>query len=304
MEPFVNEALHSYVIDDPHVVLIRHNENATYQVTDGLSGRKYAVRVHESNSDFSLDLFNVEQHSYETLKSEMDILNCLARDTKIPMQAPVANKNGEIVTVLSGGTPVTVLNWVDGKTLDQCAISEDALRWVGRTVGEMHLYFTSAGCSKGYTRYAYDKNMVDRIVLKIDGFYKRNLIVLEKFKIITGALSEIKNRMKVLDTENASYGIVHSDLSKSNLILRNGKITPIDFCLCGYSYFYMDIGSLYAHFGTTDEQSIIKASYEDTTGRRLEYRYIEPFVAMQILLYLATHFEKSASAGMVQRCAR
>jgi mono/diheme cytochrome c family protein len=46
--------------------------------------------------------------------------------------------------------------------------------------------------------------------------------------------------------------IVHGDISPSNLILdKNNNIVPIDFSLSGFSYRYMDIGSVFMPLGTT-----------------------------------------------------
>lgn len=40
-------------------------------------------------------------------------------------------------------------------------------------------------------------------------------------------------------------GIAHTDLSKSNMIVCDSSIAPIDFGLCGFSHSYMDLGSLF-----------------------------------------------------------
>jgi thiamine kinase-like enzyme len=95
--------------------------------------------------------------------------------------------------------------------------------------------------------------------------------------------------MHELDKLPCSKGIVHSDLSKSNLIVFENKIIPIDFCLSGYSYFYMDLGSLFSHFDKNEQRTAIKKGYLSLMNIEFNNRYTEAFFIYQIILFISTH---------------
>ena len=288
----IREALLHYKIDQPEIEFIRHNENATYKVTDLATGRAFVVRIHQPNTNFSLELLDVQRHSAAALQSEMELIESLALHTDIAMQIPQANRSGNFVTLLADGTPATVLSWIDGETIEKAEITTDILCSIGWMVGKMHAHFADAGSKRTYDRYAYDQVMVDRIQNKVDFLFADRLLAETHYIVLSGALAEIRARMTELDDQPGAYGLVHSDLAKSNLILHHDSIVPIDFCLCGYSHYYMDIGSLYAHFTRPDEQALIKDCYEKITGRQLDPHFIEPFVAMQVLLFLISSYER------------
>lgn len=292
MTQSIHEALQHYKINNPEIEFIRHNENATYKVTDLATGKAFVVRIHQPNTNFSLEMLDVQRHSAAALQSEMELIETLALHTDIAMQVPLANRSGNYVTLLADGTPATVLSWIDGETIEKAEITTDILCSIGWMVGKMHAYFAEAGSKRAYDRYVYDQVMVDRIQRKVDVLFADQLLAEPHYSFLSGALSEIHVRMTELDDQPGAYGLVHSDLAKSNLILHHDSIVPIDFCLCGYSHFYMDIGSLYTHFTRPDEQSLIKDCYEKITGCRLDPYYIEPFVAMQVLLFLISSYER------------
>lgn len=288
----IQEALRYYPIDQPQIEFIRHNENVTYKVTDLATGKMFVVRIHQPNINFSLELLGIQQHSAAALQSELDLIETLALHTDIAMQVPLANRDGSYVTTLADGTPATVLSWVDGETIEQAEITSDILCSIGWMVGKMHAHFSETAHQRGYSRYAYDQTLVDRIRHKVDDLLNRKLLAEPHYSVLQSALVEIRVRMTELDGDTGSYGLVHADLAKSNLILHHGGIVPIDFSLSGYSHFYMDIGSLYAHFTRPDEQALLKGCYERITGRRLDPHYIEPFVALQVLLFLISSYER------------
>ena len=73
-------------------------------------------------------------------------------------------------------------------------------------------------------------------------------------------------------------GIVHSDLSPSNMIITERGIAPIDFCLCGFGHYYMDLGSLYTHFPKPDKRQRMMEGYRESFPGEIETKYISRFL--------------------------
>lgn len=294
MSDLLKEALSNYEIRNPQIEFIRHNENETYKVVDTLLNKQYVIRIHKPSMDFSLDIFGSKKHSTDLLMSEMSILNAIQNNTEIQVQAPVKNKNGEFVTVLSEGTPVTLLTWLDGHTIEEIELTDGVLFKIGEMVGKLHRFSKKWSKSSESNRYSYDKALLEHIVSKIKTGVDINVITNDQFKIIKNAVNEIINQMSELDMQKDSKGIVHSDLSKSNLIFCKEQVVPIDFCLCGNSYYYMDLGSLFSHFDKKEQQISIINGYKSIIDKEINTKYIEAFFVFQIILFIATHI-KSAS---------
>lgn len=291
MNTLLKEALDNYEIQNPQVEFIRHNENETYKLKDSQLNNQYVIRIHKPSAKFSFDIFGTKKHSVDLRISEMSILNTISKNTEIPVQIPVKNKNDEFVTVLSDGTPVTLLTWIDGNTAEEIELTDDVLFKVGEMVGKFHAFSKSWTKSNNLNRYSYDKKLLIEVMSKIKMGTKLNIFSSEQFKVIEDAINEIVNRMNALDLLKKTKGIVHSDLSKSNLIMSNGRIVPIDFSLCGYSYFYMDLGSLFSHFDKQEQRSCIISGYKSILNEEIDTKFIEPFMVFQILLFIATHIE-------------
>lgn len=81
---------------------IRHNENMTFRV-DG----KYLLRIHRSANGFNAETHYVDVDRNVIYKSEMDSLIHLKK-YGMSVQMPIANLNGEFLTVLSDGTSADI----------------------------------------------------------------------------------------------------------------------------------------------------------------------------------------------------
>ncbi|GKX66209.1 phosphotransferase enzyme family protein [Inconstantimicrobium mannanitabidum] len=289
MNAILNEALNNYEVQCPKVEFIRHNENETYKVKDELTNAQYVVRIHKPSEKFSLDVFGDEKHSVSLLESEMKLINSIRENTDILVQQPIKNKEGSFVTVLNDGTPVTLLSWIEGSTVQESKINEEVLFTIGKMVGKFHRFSKKYSKDSNLDRYSYDKSLLVNTILKIKTGVELNILSSEQLKVVVDAANEIANRMNELELIENSKGIVHSDLAKSNLILHEGQVAPIDFCLCGNSYYYMDLGSLFSHFDNLEQRKSILSGYKSIIDEEIDTKYIEAFMVFQIILFIATH---------------
>lgn len=294
MNKLLIEALNNYEIEQPEVEFIRRNENETYKIKDSILNKKYVLRIHKSSEYFSLDIFcnnkNIVDHIYE----EINILNSIRDNTGLDVQIPIKNKNGDFVTLLTDGTPVTLLTWINGDTIDKVELNVDILFKLGAMVGELHRFSKEWSESTSTSLYSYDKKLLKKITHKLIDGVELKVISWNQFEIIDQAIDEISNLIDKLDLKKKSKGIVHSDLGKSNIIVSAaGEIIPIDFGLSGISYYYMDLGSLLSHFNKPEEQSIILKGYKSIIKDDIEIKYIETFMVFQIILFIATHIENA-----------
>ena len=112
----LSEALSLYSLARPETEFIRHNENMTYKITD--IDKHYVLRIHKPVGGFTHIFYNADQSRNELIKSELDIIYALKTGTDLPLQTPTRGTNGDLVQVLTDSTPVTLLEWVDGQTVE------------------------------------------------------------------------------------------------------------------------------------------------------------------------------------------
>lgn len=74
----------------------------------------------------------------------------------------------------------------------------------------------------------------------------------------------------------------------------DNRIAPIDFSLCGYSHFYMDIGGLFGHIDSDTDKRHLLEGYESVRDIEIKPHYIEPYFALQVILFIACQYERAA----------
>ncbi|MCL2771851.1 MAG: phosphotransferase [Oscillospiraceae bacterium] len=289
-EQFLNQALKFYDFKHPHAELLRHSENMTYKITD--AEKKYMLRIHKSIEGFSYDFLNKGYSRIEMVQAELEIISSLKNGTNLPIQMPVYGINGDLVQTFSDNTPVTLLEWVEGQTLENIIMTPKILIKSGKLMAEIHSFFyKKTELNKLYKRYNFDQSILPKIAERIENAMRIRAITEKQADIIIKSLYEIQRRLDELDNMQEKH-IVHADLGKSNVIMGvDGHLAPIDFGLCGYSHFYMDIAGIYGlNHVDGDSKSMIE-EYKRVRKCEINPRYIEAYFAFIIILFLSSQYE-------------
>lgn len=291
-EQILIQALKLYSFTQPRAEFIRHNENITYKITD--VEKEYVLRVHRPIEGFSTGILGMEISQIELIQSELDIIMDLGENTDLPMQKSVYGTNGSLVQVLADGTPVTLLEWVSGQTVDSIELSPYILVDSGKLMAQMHSFFQdNIKPPKHYVRYCYNQTILPKITERIENAAHIEIITPRQTNAIVKALREIRKRFDELDSLYEKQ-IVHADLMKGNVIIgAGGQLTPIDFSLCGYSHFYMDIGTIYGLSHDDVGRKNIILGYKSVRNSEINPRYIEPYFALGVLLFIACQYERA-----------
>jgi len=132
----IDKALNFYNINNPTATFIRHNENMTYKITD--TTNSYVLRIHKPVEGFNIDYMRMGVCPSRQVASEMELLQYLYNKGNVATQKVICNHHGETVTRLDDGTPVTVLEWINGDTLDSIEITEEIAKEIGIMIGQLH----------------------------------------------------------------------------------------------------------------------------------------------------------------------
>jgi thiamine kinase-like enzyme len=77
----------------------------------------------------------------------------------------------------------------------------------------------------------------------------------------------------------------------------DGRLTPIDFSLCGYSHYYMDLAGIYSLNYDDQRRNTILENYAKNRKCEIEARYLEPYFMLSIVLFIACQYERAKGWG-------
>jgi Ser/Thr protein kinase RdoA (MazF antagonist) len=280
----IEEALKNYNFKNPEAVFIRHNENITYKILD--EDNKYLLRIHNAAEglDFSISYGATPRQIF--IESEIELLTKLHNIGSIKTQFPIRNIAGEYVTRLNSGDLVTVLSWLDGDTLVNTSITEELVYQIGQMIGKLH---NATATITNVSRCHYDQVYIDRVSNEIRNAYELKHIEEQSYELIKTVLSHIK---WILAEEKQNFLLIHSDLSKSNIIYDIGNLSPIDFSLSGYGIPELELGQIIGSLYKDEYISSLVAGYESMGNRKINSSYIKAFTALSIIAYIAIHHSK------------
>lgn len=274
----LEEALSNYSITVVGSELIRHNENMTYKIMG--QNQAYILRIHKPIEGFNLGLLRMGKDASIMIEDEMILLDTLAKKTHLGTQRVVRNKQDQLVTILADGTPATLMEWVDGCTLEHETLTDAICFDLGVMIAKMHQGLDEISLNH---RYRYDGELLSKMVAEACVAYECGHFTKEQMEIIEKTLVYIQD---YLNENQHRFTLVHSDLSLSNLIYQNGTIIPIDFSLSGMSVPEMDLASVYSHIKEREFHRFIGNGYESILGECLDPKGIEICCCLQILLFV------------------
>jgi len=265
----------------------------TYKVTDEVLGMSYLLRIHQAVAPNMSGL----QHTYEGLEMEMMLLEELSETKDILVQTPVRNTSGKWVTQVKAEGKVihsTLLEWIEGRDIQKDeVISEEYITHLAKQVRNLHQFGKSTEMSKSQFRPTYSGIADNEAMLKqlevgvsLDVFSADDFIIIKKF-------FELHNtRLQTYPKTANTWGIIHADINKGNLLLTEHGIAIIDFCLFGYGYYLYDVAGCVLSFKSEDRDHFI-AEYigKSSTLVEMDTQLLEGFMMLCIFGFYAFHME-------------
>lgn len=283
-EQMINRIFNQYNFINPNYELIRHNENMTYKIID--NGKNYVLRIHKSIDGFNVDFLQMGKTRIDLVTGETELLSYLAEKNNLLTQNVIKNIHGNPVTILDDEIPVTVLEWINGNTLDSIEITNDIAHKIGIMIANLHNDLINVSIPN---RYRYDENLFEKMIEETNTALEKNHFNEKHTNIMIDVL-----RYSIKYFRDKKFTIVHSDLGKSNLVYHDDNIIPIDFSLSGYCIPEMDLASIFSHINNEDLNHEILNAYKSVSLFKPENKSIAVCLCLQILLFLVSQHNKIA----------
>lgn len=186
---------------------------------------------------FILRITHSSHRSQDLVEGELDwVLYLYARG--MPVSRPVFSAEGKLTERVDLGESYFVISSFEkasGKRLSypEYLGDEELFERLGEITGRMH------SLSKGYTQR--DKKIKRHEW--IDNYYIKNIdrFIPKDQQGIHKSSRELIEKIKGLNKEKSSYGLIHGDINLGNFFIDDDKITVFDFDECQYSWFIEDI---------------------------------------------------------------
>ncbi len=294
-------ALDIYGIKNVGLRFLQYHENSIYRVD---LPRRHA---RAANGLYLPDRCLLRVHAMgdaDTIASELTWLSALNREAGLPVPAPVATAEGQLLaTVVTPNMPngrvVSLMRWLDGRKIQE-GLRPHHLAALGKVVAQLHEFAAGWRPPKGFSRFTWDwdsqlgGSMFERSREELVTSMPRKFQ--EPFEIVS---QKAKRAMKSLGTGADAFGMIHADLYPENVLYKNGRACPIDFEDCGYGYWMWDIAVAVCKWGWNEDwermRDAFHAGYEQVRALpEKQWKQLDLFVATQFatMLFWASEFLK------------
>ena len=232
------EALRDYDIGKISFTPLEHMANTTFRI-DAEDGQRFVIRIQNPSSSEA-----IPQRREEQLRSEMEWLAALNRDTDLVVPAPVSTRDNKLLTKAQvEGVPeervCCLFRWVDGRFINK-GLTPQHIKCVGIFTARLHEHVTKQfSPSKGFTRPTPD-NLSSEVATSIINNFKE-VRHAQDVTIVRAVIEKVQGVLDALGTEPKVYGLIHADLHQWNYLFRGGEVRAIDFDDCGFGHFLYDI---------------------------------------------------------------
>lgn len=223
-------------IHDGKVTLLQYEDNAVYRITT-YSGEQYVLRVSAAEG------YTVDEHL-----SEMQWLIALRNETGLLVPEPVQTVDGEfLITVEITGVPeprhCVLFRWVAGEPLVR-ELPPDIAENIGIFTAHLHRHAEHFVPSAGFVRpsLGWEQLFGTASILGIES-HAISLALIER-EILIEVGKRIWDELRAIETVVPQQGLIHGDLHRDNILIKDGQVGVIDFDDCAWDHYLLDIASL------------------------------------------------------------
>lgn len=263
LRPMAESALHHWGLSGSRLRLLSNSWNCVFRV-DTADGRKLVLRISYPNL-----------YTAANVRSEMEWLAAVARDTDLILPTPLPTRDGDLlVTLTAKGVPeprhCVLFTWVPGRDLED-ALTPETFGASGELMARLHEQAASFEPPPGFDISRADTifNPRDEVVL-LDEEH-RNLLDAKGWALYEEAVRRVEASIEELWAEPQGRRVLHFDLHLWNVKVLRKKVFPIDFEDLTWGYPVQDVGLTLYYVETRPDYRALRAAFEEGYGRRLEW---------------------------------
>ncbi|MEO0839885.1 MAG: phosphotransferase [Cyanobacteria bacterium J06643_5] len=281
-----NAIFQQYKLNIINVELLRDTDDLVYKITDNFQ-HHYTVKVQRKK----LNKIN------KKLSDLYNWLDFLSQNISFYFPLPLRNINSEFCSQIQDYSQniynFVVYQWVDGEPISKQMSQKNNYK-IGALMAELHkassVYNKEAKALCRYDeKWLHDCFSIILNGAKIVDYNNKQLNQLEN------GLEIIKQYIVNIGYEKTNFGIIHSDLNFSNILIDSaGNLSVIDFDEAGFGHYWLDLAVTLDEFYDYDEaETMIKQfihGYQTIRNIKFDSTTIKMFRGLSAILYAAWVF--------------
>jgi Ser/Thr protein kinase RdoA (MazF antagonist) len=192
-----------------------------------------------------------------TLESGLQWLAALHRDTDVIVQEPVRDVLGDYVVEVSvpddagGSVFCSLVRWIEGERFAgapswrECRPVPISPEWAGRLgvmVAKLHRHASQWALPTGFIRPRYGADKMYAWLRRLGAYVRVGRVSAADLALLGRAARRVEEWMIELGERESHWGLIHADLCPDNYVFYQNEVRPLDFDLCGFGHYGLDIG--------------------------------------------------------------
>jgi Ser/Thr protein kinase RdoA (MazF antagonist) len=280
------QALEDYPLEIVGVEPLRYVLNAEFLVDayrDGGTGEveQFVVRVNAPGF-----------HSAAEIRSELQWLAGLIKETDLKVPDPVRTRRGEWVRtidseLLDGPRHCAVFEYIPGHTIEAEATPKH-LTIVGALIAQLHNHGARFDTPSGFTRKHWDLEGLKGGMLDVPQDQAFDALNEDEQRVVQAAEKVVEAAINRLGRGSQVYGLIHADLHLKSFLFDGDEPLVLDFDTCGYGYYIYDLAVVVWNlFNREDFASLRKALLDGYRRMRplseKEEKHLVHFIAGRLM---------------------
>jgi Ser/Thr protein kinase RdoA (MazF antagonist) len=252
-------ALRAYDFPEAKLTPLSFVNNATFKVETAFTqanASTYVLRIHRPQ-------YRTSAH----IRSELQYLQALKKNTQIVLPEPVPTREGELLTTvelegIDEPRHCDLLTWVEGRVCrPHQGLGLKGTYQLGELLGRMHLFAHSFEPPAEFCLPRWD---ADALFTEASPFKPGPLDAI--FSPVDRALfHEVERRtreiFRILEHEPQAFGILHFDFILGNCLFHKREARVVDFGDCGWGYFLYDLCPLLGNLHDYPEYPALRRAF-------------------------------------------
>lgn len=243
----VNEGMYQFGMGpSSSAKLLNLSENATFYALDKSNGKEIIIRV--GRSGYS---------SKDEISSEMVWVQALIDEKILNTATPVKTITNEYVATMNTKSGqerlVVAFDKLEGSQPD--VGQSNILYWfelIGEVTAKLHNHAKNWNKPKWFTRRTWDyEGIIGEHAFW--GSWKEAIgLTSDGYKVVEATLSKVKPIIDEYGITKDNFGVIHSDIRSTNLLLHKDKVQIIDFDDMGYGWYLFDCAATLSFMEESD----------------------------------------------------
>jgi Ser/Thr protein kinase RdoA (MazF antagonist) len=299
-------ALAHYLMANAQCHYLGHSGGAAFRVETPNVREAHLLKVHTH-----------PRGGRPVLESGLLWLAALAQETDLTVQEPVRDGAGRLVVAVQMPDEqgrvmyCSLVRWVEGEHFlgapswrEQRPVpcsSQWATR-LGEMVARLHQHASRWTLPPGFERPRYDAARMYAWLRDLWLLVKEGRITPADYGILERAAQQVDRLMAELGQGGPHWGLVHADLCPDNYVIYGNEVRPLDFDLCGFSYYLLDVAYALLWHSARNRRAFLEGYRRLRTLPTAYQQHIEAFTVWGVIAMLK--FWAPAPALIARTCAR